>query len=266
MSLQTLDKAKLLTSRPRISLIYGNTGVGKTVLCWTSVCAGYTPYFVTTEMKEIAEWMIDMVFDAGGHFAYALTPKEWSDIFPALKAEKGKYDMLILDGMTAGIMGHLTRTLPGASNTQAVYGSNMSTVLTFMMGLQTLGIPVVLTALEKVDRLYSGGVTFGGQGNNENDRNETKSEKEKYMPNFPGQLETLVSGIGCDLVGRMTANGPTRTLLLEPSSMYFSRIPTGYSMKNIPKPTIHKLFEGVKGTPQPRITAEETIKLLEGVR
>lgn len=196
----------------------------------------------------MASWMSDYVYDNGGSFATASQPGDYADVLAAFK--KSKYDMLVLDGMTKSIQDYLSEKLPTSSNTMGVYGSNMNTNIRFMLGLESLGVPVLLTALEKVDKLYAGGP-------------ENAPTKEVYMPNFPGQLEHMIGGIGCDMVARLAASGPGRTLFLEPSSLYVSRIPTGYEMRNITKPTIHKVFASVKGAPTPRLSYEETIRMIE---
>lgn len=251
MSFKILEKKDI--RRHWVSLIYGLTGCGKTTLCWTAVAAGWTPLFVQSENKDMAQWMTDMVYDAGGQFATATQPSDFDKVLSSFKQAGTKFDMLIFDGLTKAIQDYLSEKLPISTNTQGVYGTNMNLNIRFMLGLESVGVPVLLTALEKVDRLYSGGPEV----------EDKKVEKEVYMPAFPGQLEHLIGGIGCDLVARLKASGPTRTLQLEPSSLYISRVPTGYSMKNILKPTIHKLLADYQGAPQPRLSYEETIKLLE---
>lgn len=247
--------------RPWVCLFYGLTGSGKTTLCWTAVAAGFTPLFVVTEAKDIAEWMSDYVYDNGGAFARVHVPSEFGDILAQFKAAKGKYDMLILDGVTTAIQAFLSDKLATATNTMQVYGSNLNTNIRTLLGFESLNVPVLLTALEKVDKPYEGGIEISGSSN---EKDKVYTEKDKYMPNFPGQLEHMFGGIGCDLIGRMEAKGPARTLQLAPSSLYFSRVPTGYSIPNIPKPTIHKLFASkALGAPPPRMSADETLLLIE---
>lgn len=239
-------------------LVYGITGSGKTTFCWTAVAAGWTPMFVVSEGKDVADWMIDYLYDSGGTFARVHEPSDFESMLNAFKLAK-KYDMLVLDGVTTSIQAYLTDKLPKATNTMAVYGTNLNTNIRTLLGLESLNVPVLMTALEKVDKPYEGGIDV----TQADDKEKQFTEKDKYMPNFPGQLEHMFGGIGCDLIGRMAASGPTRTLYLQPSSLYFSRIPTGYSMKNIMKPTVHKLFVDYQGAPPPRMSYEDTAKMLE---
>ena len=257
-----MDGFEILTrekvKRPWVCLFYGITGSGKTTLCWTAVAAGFTPMFVVTEAKDVAEWMSDYVYDNGGVFARVHKPADFAEVLAKFKTS-GKFDMLILDGVTTAIQAYLSDALPKAANTMQVYGSNLNTNIRALLGLESLNVPVLMTALEKVDKPYEGGVDITAS----DDKEKVFTEKDKYMPNFPGQLEHMFGGIGCDLIGRMDAKGPTRTLRLVPSALYFSRIPTGYALKDIMKPTIHKLFAAVKGAPNPRLSYEETIMLIE---
>ena len=255
----------MVNKRPPVSLIYSVTGGGKTTLFLTAGEAGYTPLFVTTELKQIHEDVIKRFIGYGGIFALAEKPTDWMSAITEMKKHP-ELDMLILDGMTASIMNHLSTELAKASDGRAVYGNNLTTVVNFLFGVNALGVPVLMSALEKVDRLYEGGPSIQSEASGGNEKKiEAKVEKEQYMPAFPGQLEHLVGGIGCDIIGRLVVqSGNVRQLLIESSKTYMSRVPTGYHMKNIRQPTIHKLLEGWGGAPTPRVSYEDTVRLIEG--
>ena len=73
----TREKAK----RPWVCLFYGITGSGKTTLCWTAVAAGFTPMFVVAEGKDIADWMLDYLYNNGGTVARVYQPSGQSHMW-----------------------------------------------------------------------------------------------------------------------------------------------------------------------------------------
>jgi hypothetical protein len=223
------------------------------MLCLSAAMAGWTPLMVRCERKYIDERLLAYFEECGGIFADIDSPDDLQDVLNLAKklSTAGTIDMLIVDGLATTILRSLSEKLLRSSDGRAVYGGNLNTNIRFLFGLDNLTVPTILTCLRKSDKLYEGGP-------------DAAPTREIFMPDLPGQLETRLPGVGCDLVGELVADGSSRTLYIEPTASRQTRIPTGSGMRNLRNPTVHLTHGMLSTAPPPRMTYEEAVKYLKG--
>lgn len=274
--LKILSETEARLTYPPVVLLYGKMGIGKSTLAYTVGEAGWTPLIVNAERRTIKPGVIERLLSYGAVFAEADTTEDFEALFYDAKSIS-KFDAIVFDSLSALVFKTVSKRVADEKvDTRGRYGANLLTVLRGLFALQESGKLVILTALEKWDRGFGGVGVTSKQYSDERGNPKTKVEETDpapepytYMPDFPGQLESKVGGIGCDIVTRMVIETrldggrykPVRQLILEPGGREY--VKTCYSSKNLIKPTMHTLLADYPNKPKERVSYEETLKLIE---